>query len=132
MRKKTSRLKGISRIDQPEKHHHGWYVRVDYGLDQKHKWFADKKHGGRRPALAAAETYVRAAHKQLHKPFTRRRVVVVARSNTRKVGITKEKYGYIVSWKDSRRYVPKSAGMEKALKLRNQKAEQMYNEAAIV
>jgi hypothetical protein len=127
----TKRMKGISRIDQSEKHHHGWYVRVDYGLDQKHKWFADKKHGGKRPALAAAEAYVRTAHKQLQKPFTKRRVVVVARSNTRKVGITKEKYGYVVSWKNSRRYVPKAAGIEKALRLRKQKAAEMYKEGAI-
>lgn len=42
---------GICRIDQEEKRNHGWYVRVK---GQPERWFADKKCGSKKKALADA------------------------------------------------------------------------------
>jgi hypothetical protein len=38
---------GISRIDQPEKHNHGWFVRVRLKGKTTSKFFADKLHRGK-------------------------------------------------------------------------------------
>jgi hypothetical protein len=48
---------GISRIDQPEKYNHGYYVRVRRNGKTEAKFFADKGHGGKRAALRAAKEY---------------------------------------------------------------------------
>jgi hypothetical protein len=68
MKKRTSsssRRRGISRIDQPSKRTHGWFVRVGYherrdgSYGPRHtKFFGDASHGGKRKALAAAEKFV--------------------------------------------------------------------------
>lgn len=46
---------GVSRIDQPEKKNHGWYVRVTYKGKTEQKFFADKSNGGKSKALKAAQ-----------------------------------------------------------------------------
>ena len=46
---------GVSRIDQPEKKNHGWYVRVTYKGKTEQKFFADKSNGGKPKALKAAQ-----------------------------------------------------------------------------
>src|SRR5436190_10691535 len=46
---------GVSRIDQPEKKNHGWYVRVTYKGKTEQKFFADKSNGGKTKALKAAQ-----------------------------------------------------------------------------
>ncbi|NJR52298.1 MAG: AP2 domain-containing protein [Leptolyngbyaceae cyanobacterium CSU_1_3] len=48
---------GISRIEQPDKKHFGYYVRITWRGTQYAKFFSDKKHGGKQKALAAAEQY---------------------------------------------------------------------------
>jgi hypothetical protein len=48
---------GISRIEQPEKKHFGYYVRLTWRGTQYAKFFSDKKYGGKRKALKAAEQY---------------------------------------------------------------------------
>lgn len=48
---------GISRIEQPEKKHFGYYVRLTWRGCQYAKFFSDKKYGGKQEALAAAERY---------------------------------------------------------------------------
>ena len=48
---------GISRIDQPEKKNHGWYVRVTFKGNITQKFFADKAHGGKQKALKLAQDY---------------------------------------------------------------------------
>src|SRR4051812_4166705 len=118
----TKKYKGISRIDQKEKRNHGWYARVEYGRERAVKWFADKKHGGKTSAHAAAVRWVKAAHSMLDKPYTSRRVVVVPRSSTKEVGISEDRYGYLVTWttgknKDHRSYVAKSRGLNSAKRL---------------
>ena len=50
-------MKGISRIDQPEKHNHGFYVRLTRAGKTHSAFFADKSHGGREKALAAAQKH---------------------------------------------------------------------------
>jgi hypothetical protein len=48
---------GVSRIDQPEKKNHGWYVRVTFKGKTEQKFFADKGHGGKQKALKAAQEH---------------------------------------------------------------------------
>lgn len=131
-----SKFKGVSRIDQKEKRNHGWYARVEYGSERAVKWFADKKHGGKAHAHTAAVRWVKAAHTILNKPYTSRRVVVVPRSSTKEVGISEDRYGFLVTWTtgkntDHRSYVPKSKGFSSAKRLRRRRATQMYKEAAL-
>lgn len=131
-----TKTKGISRIDQKEKRSHGWYGRVEYGSERAAKWFPDKKHGGKAHAHEAAVRWVRKAHAFLNKPYTSRRVVVVPRSSTKEVGISEDRYGFLVTWTtgkdtDHRTYVPKSRGITSAKTLRRRRATQMYKEAAL-
>jgi len=56
-----SRTPGICRIDQPHKHNHGFFVRVSRKRKIHSAFFADKKHGGREQAFAAAQVH----HKKL-------------------------------------------------------------------
>lgn len=48
---------GISRIDQPEKKNHGWYVRVTFKGKTEQKFFADKAHSTKPKALKAAQEH---------------------------------------------------------------------------
>lgn len=48
---------GISRIDQPAKRTHGWYVRVRSQGRLVCKFFPDKRAGGKAEALAGALSY---------------------------------------------------------------------------
>lgn len=47
----------ISRIDQPEKHNHGYYVRLTRNSKTQSKFFSDKSSGGKRAALKAAKNH---------------------------------------------------------------------------
>lgn len=50
---------GICRIDQPEKHNHGFFVRMQRKGKIRSAFFTDKKHGGWSQALAAAQEHHR-------------------------------------------------------------------------
>ena len=50
-------MKGISRIDQPGKHNHGFFVRLARKGKIHSTFFSDKSHGGREKALAAAQQH---------------------------------------------------------------------------
>lgn len=52
----------ISRIDQPEKRTHGYYVRVTRHGKTQAKFFPDKTHGGKRAALKAAKEHEAELH----------------------------------------------------------------------
>ena len=54
---KPSKTPGICRIDQPSHRTHGFFVRVSRKGKIHSAFFADKKHGGRKPALAAAQVH---------------------------------------------------------------------------
>ena len=69
---RPSSTPGICRIDQPEKHNHGFFVRVQRRGKIHSAFFTDFKHGGRAQALAAAQRHHRKLLKRF-KPMTRRR-----------------------------------------------------------
>lgn len=48
---------GITRIDQPEKKNHGFYVRITHRGKGSQKYFPDKSLGGKPKALKAARAY---------------------------------------------------------------------------
>jgi hypothetical protein len=50
-------MRGICRIDQPEKHNHGFFVRVQREGKLCSTFFADRKHGGKAKALTAAKVF---------------------------------------------------------------------------
>ena len=54
-----SRTPGICRIDQPDKHNHGFFVRVQRRGKIHSAFFTDCSHGGRKQALAAAQKHHR-------------------------------------------------------------------------
>jgi hypothetical protein len=55
--KKPNDLYAISRIDQPEKKNHGWYVRISVRRIISRKFFADNPHGGKAKALKRAKEH---------------------------------------------------------------------------
>ena len=70
-RKRVSKKRGISRIDQESTRTHGWFVRVGYyetkngTYKARHtKFFGDVSHGGKKSALAAAEKFVKSVDKK--------------------------------------------------------------------
>ena len=62
---KPSRTPGISRIDQSSKYNHGFFVRLQRRGKMYSAFFADKSHGGRRSALAAAQKHYQALRAKL-------------------------------------------------------------------
>lgn len=82
-------MKGISRIDQPSKRSHGWYVRVPIKKKLKSKYFSDKKNGGKNAALLAAISWRNDEWKKTGKPPTNKHVVTVPHksNNTGVVGV---------------------------------------------
>lgn len=48
---------GITRIDQPEKKNHGFYVRITHRGKSHQKYFPDKSSGGKTKALKAAKEH---------------------------------------------------------------------------
>lgn len=54
---KTRKDYGISRIDQPDKKNHGFYVRITHNGTLYQRYFPDKASGGKNKALAKAKEY---------------------------------------------------------------------------
>ena len=50
----SKKLRGVTRIEIPEKHTFGWMTRIRRGKKNFHEWFADKKFGGKTKAKVAA------------------------------------------------------------------------------
>lgn len=81
-RTKPKSTPGISRIDQPEKHNHGYFVRL-YRWGKSHSaFFSDKKHGGKANALAAAQKH----HLKLLAKFGRAKMTLSRRWAVKAVG----------------------------------------------
>lgn len=59
---------GICRIDQPEKRNHGFFVRLQRRGKIHSAFFADKQHGGRENALAAARAHYQKLQAKLGPP----------------------------------------------------------------
>lgn len=75
-KKSTSKVKenpnrGITRIDQPEKRNHGYFVRLQRDGHRFSAFFSDKKHGGKRKALEEARKAFAKMLKE-HPPVSRR------------------------------------------------------------
>jgi hypothetical protein len=83
-------LKGISRIDQDEKHNHGWFVRVTRKGKTYSSFFTDKKHGGKGKALAAAKIGLEVLREK-YPPMSRKEFARVQRRKTKSgiVGVTR-------------------------------------------
>ncbi|HMR62793.1 MAG TPA: AP2 domain-containing protein [Anaerolineae bacterium] len=70
-----SGYKSISRIDEPSKKTHGWYVRVYSKGSMYAKFFSDARYSDADQALAAAVEYRDALEHKLGKPRSERTVV---------------------------------------------------------
>lgn len=83
------KIKGISRVDS--KSTHGWFVRAYKNKETYSKLFSDKKYGGKRKALAAAQEHQVKLVKQLKKitplPRERRLVCRDIRNSTGVLGV---------------------------------------------
>ena len=51
---RAKKTPGICRIDQPQKHNHGFYVRLNRNGKHCARFFSDRAHGTREKAFAAA------------------------------------------------------------------------------
>lgn len=63
-----SRTPGICRIDQPAKHNHGFFVRLQRRGKIHSAFFSDMMHGGWAKALAAAKRHYRRLRAELGPP----------------------------------------------------------------
>ncbi|MGD1088576.1 MAG: AP2 domain-containing protein [Verrucomicrobiota bacterium] len=99
--KTTSRTPGISRIDQPEKYNHGFFVRLQRNGKVHSAFFTDKKHGGRARALVAAREHYQKLRGKLGPPkqMSRRLWAELRRrkSSSNIVGVQR-----IVDWRSAR------------------------------
>ena len=100
---------GISRIDQPEKHNHGYYVRLSRQGKTEAKFFADKSNGGKRAALRAAREYEAELVRKAEARGGKKREIKSVRNTSGKVGVSRsisrsgdQIYEYWqASWNDS-------------------------------
>ena len=103
-RRKSKRMRGISRIDQREKRTHGFFVRLQRRGITHNAFFADQSCGGKRRALRAAQRYFRVLEKK-YRPMTRKRWAELLRRKgksgiigVRKVIIRRRGQRWLVSW----------------------------------
>jgi hypothetical protein len=135
-RKRISKHKDISCIDQESKRTHGWYVRVSFQGKDHNKFFSDKKYGSKESALLASITWRNNTRDKIGKPQSDRNIVTVSSNSTGIVGvILNKKYNrYEVSWvnpagRQNKTSVSiKKHGKAAALKLAIQKREEKNNE----
>lgn len=77
---------GITRIDQPAKKNHGFYVRITHRGQNFQKYFPDKACGGKNKALAAAKTYRDQILSEL--PKSKQEAAARERRKIKKSGVT--------------------------------------------
>lgn len=77
---------GISRIDQPEKKNHGYYVRITHRGRTQQKYFPDKANGGKSKALSAARKFRDAVVKKL--PKAKQQAAAQKRRRAKQSGVT--------------------------------------------
>ncbi len=87
LRPKTTKHKGITRIDHPAKRTFGYFVRVTWNKQRRSKFFSDSVYGDRLAALSAALEWRNLAERELGKPRTERQVIGVSRTSTGIVGV---------------------------------------------
>jgi hypothetical protein len=89
-KKRNPSMAGISRIDQPEKHNHGWFVRLTRHGKRYSAFFSDKKNGGKTTALAKAKVAYQKLVKS-HPHMSRKEFAQIERRSNKTgiVGVTK-------------------------------------------
>lgn len=89
-KKRNSKMAGVSRIDQPEKHNHGWFVRLTRQGKHYSAFFSDKKHGGKAKALKEAQAYYAQLVKE-HPKMSRKDFAQIQRRSNKSgiVGVTR-------------------------------------------
>ncbi|GAB4339659.1 MAG: hypothetical protein Kow0037_24880 [Calditrichia bacterium] len=124
--------KGVSRIEQPEKHNFGWYARARYKGEVRSKFFSDKKYGGRAKAFQLAKSWYRKEIKEIIKKIGGESFSEVSipkgaivtynkKNNTGVVGVqkitrkkkTKTYVAYRVTYKENGKYKTKFFSVEK-------------------
>jgi len=94
-------MKGISRIDQPEKHNHGWFVRLMCRGKMYSAFCSDKNCGGRSKALAKAKVIYAKMVKD-HPPMSRKEFSQIVRRPSKSgiPGVTK-----VIKFVQGRKYI---------------------------
>ncbi len=132
-RPKTTRYKGITRIDHPPKSTFGYFVRVTWNKVTHSKFFSDKVYGDRLAALASAIDWRDATEKAIGKPRSEGQVIGAPRTGTGIVGVRRVvKDGrdvYEATWRENNRvrrtsYSVAKHGERKARALARQAREQ--------
>jgi hypothetical protein len=132
-RPKTTRYKGVTRIDHPPKSTFGYFVRVTWNKVTHSKFFSDKVYGDRLAALASAIEWRDATEKAIGKPRSERQVIGAPRTSTGIVGVRRViKDGravYEATWRENNRvrrtsYSITKHGERKARALARQAREQ--------
>jgi hypothetical protein len=137
LRPKTTKHKGITRIDHPAKRTFGYFVRVTWNKQRRSKFFSDSVYGDRLAALSVALEWRNEAERELGKPRTERQVIGVSRTSTGIVGVRRTlKDGrdvYEATWRDGNRirrtsYSIAKHGERRALSLAR-RAREKYEKA---
>lgn len=89
-KKRQPGMKGISRIDQPEKRNHGWFIRLTRRGERFSAFCSDRKHGGKTKALLKAKRVYAKMLKE-HPPMSRLEFSQIVRrpNKTGILGVTK-------------------------------------------
>ncbi|MGI9239482.1 MAG: hypothetical protein ACR2RV_01700 [Verrucomicrobiales bacterium] len=77
---------GISRIDQPDKKNHGYYVRITHKGKTQQKYFPDKASGSKTKALKLAKEYRDKVVSKL--PKAKREAAARKRRKVKQSGVT--------------------------------------------
>lgn len=77
---------GISRIDQPDKRNHGYYVRITHRGSTVQKYFPDQSNGGKEEALDKARAFRDSVIAEL--PTVKQRQAARPRRKTLSSGVT--------------------------------------------
>lgn len=126
-RGKTTRHKGITRIDHPAKRTFGYMVRVAWKGEIHHKFFSDKRCGDRLAALDAAIQWRDRTEVEIGKPRTERMVFGKPAGSNPAVGVARRRENntdyYEATWLSPEgrvqrtRYSIRKHGERKALRL---------------
>ncbi len=140
----SSGYKDISRIDNPRRKTHGWYVRVRFKGQAYSKFFSDVVHKGEVRALNMAVRYRNQLEREIGKPRTDRIVMAGhARSGTGVLGVQRITKGtgpaYEVTWSPRPNLIHRTSvsirkygeveAFARACRLRQQKERIVYGRA---
>ena len=139
-KKSVTRVKGVTRIDDPGRHGVGWYARVTFGGKTHSKYFADMSHGGTRSAFNKALAWRNAKEKELGKPRTDRTFTKAGhRSPTGIHGVYRQRDSFVVAWTPSpgqlrRKFISilkygREEALRRAIELRRKRERELYGRA---